>query len=200
MPNLGLYYRPDGAYANPSDLLPTGKIEEARRTQEEALEACQQDTIWLSEKMVEVAADGINYDTVASTGDAEFLASLRACEHITKTTDMAVEIGMAAEVVLGFHGELDYDGTRLAGLWPHQQMKLVEKAGASIFGPVVNNNSQEVVRLERGPRRDLRQGLHRRGDDPRPSQRRQRRRRRADVRSLAARHGHARERGHDRDR
>ncbi len=143
MPNLGLYYRPDGAFANPSDLLPLGKIDEARRTQEEALEACQQDTIWLSEKMVEVAADGINYDTVASTGDAEFLAALRACEYISKTTDMAVEIGMAAEVVLGFHGELEYDGVRLAGLWPHQQMKLAEKAGAAIFGPVVNNNSRK---------------------------------------------------------
>ena len=93
--------------------------------------------------MVEVAADGINYDTVASTGDAEFLAALRACEHISQTTDMAVEIGMAAEVVLGFHGELEYDGVRLAGLWPHQQMKLAEKAGAAIFGPVVNNNSRK---------------------------------------------------------
>jgi len=143
MPNLGLYYQPDGSYANPSDLLPLGKIDEARRTQEEALEACQADTIWLSEKMVEVAADGINYDTVASTGDAEFLAALRACEHVSTTTDMAVEIGMAAENVLGFHGELEYDGVRLAGLWPHQQMKLVERAGATIFGPVVNNNSRK---------------------------------------------------------
>ena len=143
MPNLGLYYRPDGCYENPSDLLTLGKIEEARRTQEEALEACQADTIWLSERMVEVAADGINYDTVASTGDAEFLAALRACEHISQTTDMAVEIGMAAENVLGFHGELEYEGVRLAGLWPHQQMKLVEKAGAAIFGPVVNNNSKK---------------------------------------------------------
>ena len=143
MPNLGLYYRPDGSFENPSDLLPLGKIDEARRTQEEALEVCQADTIWLSERMVEVAADGINYDTVASTGDAEFLATLRACEHISSTTDMAVQIGMAAENVLGFHGELEYDGTRLAGLWPHQQVKVVEKAGAAIFGPVVNNNSKK---------------------------------------------------------
>ena len=37
MPNLGLYYRPDGSFENPSDLLPLGKIDEARRTQEEAL-------------------------------------------------------------------------------------------------------------------------------------------------------------------
>jgi len=143
MPNLGLYYQPDGSFPNPSDLLPLGKIDEARRAQEEALEACQEDTIWLSRQMVDVAADGINYDTVASTGDAEFLATLRACEEVSKTTDMAVEIGMAAELVLGFHGELEYDGTRLAGLWPHQQLKLVEKAGGAIFGPVVNNNSKK---------------------------------------------------------
>jgi len=143
MPNLGLYYRPDGSFPNPSDLLPLGKIDEARASQEEALEACREDTIWLSKQMIGVAADGINYDTVASTGDAEFLATLRACEEVSATTDMAIEIGMAAELVLGFHGELEYDGVRLAGLWPHQQVKLVEKAGAAIFGPVVNNNSKK---------------------------------------------------------
>lgn len=53
-------------------------------------------------------ADGINLDTVASTGDAEFLATLRACETISSETDMAVEVSMAAEMVLGFHGELTY--------------------------------------------------------------------------------------------
>jgi dimethylamine--corrinoid protein Co-methyltransferase len=36
------------------------------------------------------------------------------------------------------HCELEYEGKRLAGLWPHDQGKLIEKAGASIFGPVVN--------------------------------------------------------------
>ena len=91
----------------------------------------------------ETGADGINYDTVASTGDAEFLATLRATETISSTTNMPVEVSMAAEMVLGFHGQLEYKGTRLAGLWPHQQMKLVEQAGAAIFGPVVNNNSKK---------------------------------------------------------
>ena len=143
MPNLGRYYEPDGSYPNPSDLLPRGKIEEARRAQEEALEACQADVIWQSKMMVDTGADGINLDTVASTGDAELLATLRATEEITSTTDLPVEVSMAAEMVLGFHGELEYKGTRLAGLWPHQQMKLVETAGASIFGPVVNNNSKK---------------------------------------------------------
>ena len=36
--------------------------------------------------------------------------------------------------VLGFHGQLTYDGQRLAGMWPHQQLRVVEKAGAHVFG------------------------------------------------------------------
>lgn len=36
MPNLGLYFRPDGSFENPSDLLPLGKIKEAREAQEAA--------------------------------------------------------------------------------------------------------------------------------------------------------------------
>src|SRR5665811_566180 len=35
-----------------------------------------------------------------------------------------------------------YDGVRLAGLYPHKQVKLVEKAGAHVFGPVVNTNTR----------------------------------------------------------
>jgi dimethylamine---corrinoid protein Co-methyltransferase len=143
MPNLGLYYKPDGSFPNPSDLLPLGKIDEARRAQEEALEACHDDVVWQSRQMKGTGCDAINYDTVASTGDAEFLATLRAVEEISQNTDMPVEVSMAAEMVLGFHGQLEYHGTRLAGLWPHQQMKLVEEAGAAIFGPVVNNNSKK---------------------------------------------------------
>ena len=50
---------------------------------------------------------------------------------------------MSAEFVLGFHGELDYKGHRLAGLWPHQQLKVVEQAGADIFGPVVNTKTSK---------------------------------------------------------
>ena len=52
---------------------------------------------------------------------------------------------MASEFVLGMHGELEYDGVRLAGLWPAAQMKLAAKAGASIFGPAVNVNTGKTV-------------------------------------------------------
>jgi dimethylamine---corrinoid protein Co-methyltransferase len=142
MPNLGLYYRPDGPFANPSDLLPRGQIAEARAATEEALETCYEDVVWMTGKMDEVGCDGINYDTTASTGDGEFLAVLRAVEWAAAHTSMAIEVGMAAECVLGFHGELSYNGKRLAGMWPHQQMKVVEEAGAHLFGPVVNTNSR----------------------------------------------------------
>jgi dimethylamine--corrinoid protein Co-methyltransferase len=145
MPNLGLYYRPDGSFENPSDLMPIGKIEEGRRTQEEAAEACLQDVIEMSDCMVEMGADGIDYDTVASTGDAEFHAVLNATEHVTGETGLPVEIGMSAEMVLGFHGQLEYNGKRLAGMWPHQQLEVVEEAGASIFGPVSNTNTRKTV-------------------------------------------------------
>ena len=145
MPNLGLYYRPDGSFENPSDLLPLGKIDEARRTQEEAGQACLDDCIEMSDCMVEMGADGIDYDTVASTGDAEFHAVLRATEHVAKETGIPVEIGMSSEMVLGFHGQLEYNGKRLAGMWPHEQLVACEEAGCAIFGPVCNTNTKKTI-------------------------------------------------------
>jgi dimethylamine---corrinoid protein Co-methyltransferase len=141
MPNMGLYFRPDGPFANPADLLPDGRIEEARATQLEAAERLRNDMLYVSRAMAEVGADGIDFDTTGSAGDAEFLATLEVVEELTSTTDLAVEVGMATELVLGFHGELKYAGTRLAGLWPHQQLKVVERAGAHIFGPAVTTNT-----------------------------------------------------------
>jgi dimethylamine---corrinoid protein Co-methyltransferase len=145
MPNFGLYARPDGPFPNPADLLPRGQIAEAREAQMEMAEACREDMLYVSRVMDDMGADGINFDTTASAGDAEFLATLQAVEELAATTDLAIEVGMAAEFVLGFHGEVEYKGTRLAGLWPHQQVKVVEEAGAHLFGPVVNTNSRKSV-------------------------------------------------------
>jgi len=142
MPNFGLYARPDGPFPNPADLLPRGEVEAARDAQMEMAEACREDMLYVSRMMASVGADGINFDTTASTGDAEFLAVLRTVEELAATTDLAIEVGMAAECVLGFHGQVEYDGLRLAGMWPQQQLHVVEKAGAHIFGPVVNTNSR----------------------------------------------------------
>jgi dimethylamine--corrinoid protein Co-methyltransferase len=145
MPNFGLYAQPDGPFPNPADLLPRGEVEAAREVQMEMAEACKADMLYVSRVMADVGADGINFDTTASTGDAEFLATLQAVEELAATTDLSIEVGMAAEFVLGFHGQLEYKGKRLAGMWPHQQVKVVEEAGAHIFGPVVNTNSRRSV-------------------------------------------------------
>jgi dimethylamine--corrinoid protein Co-methyltransferase len=141
MPNMGLYFQPDGPFRNPADLLPAGRIDEARETQVEAAARLRDDMILIGEEMAAAGADGIDFDTTASAGDAEFLATLEAVEHLARTTDLAIEVGMATELVLGFHGELEYRGTRLAGLWPHQQVKVVERAGAHLFGPAVTTHT-----------------------------------------------------------
>ena len=141
MTNLGFYTKPDGPVDNWATLLPEGKIKEALAAQEEAVEYAVKDIITVAELMYEVGADGINLDTSAAAGDADWLAGLRATELITKRfPGMGVEMGMSGEFVLGMHGRLKYDGIRLAGLYPHQQVKVAEKAGVAIFGPVVNTN------------------------------------------------------------
>lgn len=144
MPNLGLYTVPDGPVPNPSELLPQGKITEAREAVEEAVEHAVRDMVYVSSYMHEGGADGINFDTTGASGDGDFLAALQATEKLKEMyPEICVEIGMAGEFVLGMHGKLTYDGVRLAGLYPHQQVKLAEKAGAAIFGAVVNTNSSK---------------------------------------------------------
>jgi dimethylamine--corrinoid protein Co-methyltransferase len=142
MPNLGFYTKPDGPVDNWAVLLPEGKIKESMAAQEEAVEHAVKDIVYVAEQLNDVGADGINLDTCGAAGDADFLTALLATEIIKeKFPDLGVEIGMAGEFVLGMHGRLEYKGVRLAGLYSHDQVKLAEKAGASIFGPVVNTNS-----------------------------------------------------------
>ena len=50
---------------------------------------------------------------------------------------------MAGEFILGLHSELTYEGVRLAGLYPHDQVKIAQKAGVRIFGPVCNTNTNK---------------------------------------------------------
>jgi dimethylamine---corrinoid protein Co-methyltransferase len=142
MPNVGLYYRPDGPYGNPADLLPQGKIKEAREAQEEMADHARRDMVFFTSRLAEAGIDGIDFDTSAAAGDAEFLAILEAVEELTKAfPGLGIELGMSSEFVLGMHGDLEYKGVRLAGLYPHEQVKVAEEAGVSIFGPVVNTNT-----------------------------------------------------------
>lgn len=144
MPDLGRYTKPDGPVDNWSELLPMGKVQEALAAQEEAVEHSVKDLVYIADGMAAAGADGMNFDTCGASGDADFLAALKAIEIIKKKhPDFGVELGMAGEFVMGMHGKLQYDNTRLAGLYPHKQVKLAEKAGANIFGPVVNTNSNQ---------------------------------------------------------
>jgi dimethylamine--corrinoid protein Co-methyltransferase len=142
MPNLGLYSRPDGPAPNWSELLPLARVEEARAAQEEAVEYAVKDMVQTAEALWAAGADGIDFDTAGAAGDADFLATLLAVEKIrTAHPDMGIQVGMAGEFVLGMHGQLEYGGVRLAGLWPREQMRLVRRAGATIYGPAVTVNT-----------------------------------------------------------
>lgn len=145
MPNLGLYTKPDGPVENWSELLPQGKIKESQQAQEEAVEYAVKDMVYVAEGMYEAGADGINLDTCGASGDADVLAALKAAKIIKeKYPDFGIELGMAGEFVLGMHGGLEFEGKRLAGMYPHEQVKIAQKAGVNIFGPVVNTNSNKT--------------------------------------------------------
>jgi dimethylamine--corrinoid protein Co-methyltransferase len=146
MPDLGRYSRPDGPIANWSELMPLGKIDEARAAQVEAIDHAVRDMEFVADAMYEAGADGMDFDTAGAAGDADLLASLTAIRRIRdRHPEMGAEMGMASEMTLGMHGQLEYEGTRLAGLWPREQMKVAEKAGVTIFGPAVNVNTTRSV-------------------------------------------------------
>ena len=101
--------------------------------------AAVKDIVFVASAMIESGADGINLDTVGAAGDADFLAGLKASEILNeKYPGICIELGMAGEFVLGMHGDLTYQGERLAGMYAHDQVRMAEKAGVTIFGPVVN--------------------------------------------------------------
>jgi dimethylamine--corrinoid protein Co-methyltransferase len=146
MPNLGLYSRPDGPLPNPADLIPLGKIKEAQQAYESAIEMAVKDIVYVASHFYEAGADGINIDTVGAAGDPDLKAALLATETLkAKYPDICIEIGMAGEFVLGMHGELTHRGRQLAGMFPPEQARLVQEAGATIFGPVVNTDSRRSV-------------------------------------------------------
>lgn len=146
MPNLGLYTRPDGPVPNPAELMPLGKIAEARQAYEEAIEHAVQDMVYVGSALYEAGADGVNFDTVGASGDPDFKAALMATERLkARHPDICIEMGMAGEFVLGMHGEIEHKGIRLAGLYAQDQLKLAQECGVDIFGPVVNTVPKKSV-------------------------------------------------------
>ena len=142
MPDLGRYSQPDGPIPNWSELLPLNRIDEARDAQQAAMAMLIDDIAYVADHMVAAGTDGIDMDTTGAAGDADFLAALTACRKLReKYPWLGIEIGMASEFVLGMHGKLTFDGERLAGMWPKDQLRMVQQAGASVYGPAVNINS-----------------------------------------------------------
>lgn len=145
-PNMGAYFQPDGPYPNPADLLPRGKIEEAQQVQVEASEHLRKDLVFCAKKLDHVGCEGLNFDTCGSAGDADFLAALNAVADLAaQTPQLPIIMGGSGEFVLGMHGEVTYDGKRLAGMYPHDQVKVAETAGASIYGVAVGTATSESL-------------------------------------------------------
>lgn len=145
-PNLGLYYQPDGPCPNPGDLMPAGKIKEAQEAQEKAAEYLEKDLVFVGKKMASVGCEGLNFDTSGSAGDADFMAALNGVRRLKKELDhMPIIMGSANEFILGMHGAAEFDGQRLAGMYPHKQVKVVEAAGADVYGVAVGTNTNESV-------------------------------------------------------
>ena len=138
-PNMGQYFQPDGPFPNPVDLMPSGKIKAAQAAQEAAAAQLCEDMVFIGRELNAMGCEGFNFDTAGSTGDAEFYATLKAARQLKEyDPNMAIIIGMASEFVLGMHGEIAFEGQQLAGLFPHDQVKMAESVGADIFGPAIN--------------------------------------------------------------
>jgi dimethylamine---corrinoid protein Co-methyltransferase len=141
-PNLAFYSRPDGPCDNWFELLPQGDIPGARAAIEEAMDHATKDFVYVGEGMLDAGADGMDFDTTGGAGDGDFLSTLRAVRHLRdKYPEAGIEVGMAGEFVIGVHGELEWDGRRLAGLWPKGQLEVCQDAGVTLFGPAVNINT-----------------------------------------------------------
>ena len=145
-PNMGLYFQPDGPHENPADLLPRGKIKEAREVQEAAAEQLRGDLVFVGKKLNTIGCEGLNFDTGGSAGDADFWAALQAVSDLKKAApNMPVIMGGSGEFVLGMHGEVEFNGKRLAGMYPHEQAEMAEAAGASIYGVAIGTSTNQSV-------------------------------------------------------
>jgi dimethylamine--corrinoid protein Co-methyltransferase len=145
-PNMGLYFQPDGPHRNPADLLPLGKIKEAQEVQEAAAAQLREDLVFVGSKLNSIGCEGLNLDTAGSAGDADLLAALEAIGDLrNKAPHMPIILGGSGEFVLGMHGEITFEGEQLAGMYPHQQARVAEAAGASIYGVAVGTNTNRSL-------------------------------------------------------
>lgn len=146
MPNVGLYYAPDGPYGNPADLMREFMIEEAMEAAEKAAEHVARDIEYVATRIMKAGGDGFNFDTTGSAGDADCVGTLKGVQALRRECPNAyINVGMAGESVMGIHGSIEFEGDIVAGTYPHQQVKFAEKAGANVFGAVVNTNTSKSL-------------------------------------------------------
>lgn len=145
-PNLGSYYQPDGPVRNPADLLLGGDVKAAQEAQEEAAEKMRQDILFCGRKLNDVGCEGLNLDTSASGGDADFMGTLQVVSELKEEAPgMPVIVGASGEFVLGMHGEVTFNDKQLAGMYPHDQVKVAEEAGVSIYGVAIGTSTNESL-------------------------------------------------------
>ena len=142
-----------------------------------------EDINFVADAMIEAGADGIDMDTTGAAGDADFLAALTACRMLReKYPWLGIEIGMASEFVLGMHGQLEFDGERLAGMWPKKQLRDGHSGRRQHLRAGRQHQHRQVDRLEHRPGDHLHQARRRGRHDPGARERGHGRRRRPDVR------------------
>jgi dimethylamine--corrinoid protein Co-methyltransferase len=145
-PNMGLYFQPDGPWPNPSGLLSAGNIAAALESQEAAAAQLKKDLVFVGRKLAGVGCEGLNFDTSGSAGDADFMAALEAVAALKKEIpDLPILLGASGEFVIGMHGAVQFKGRRLAGMYPHEQVKAAEASGADIFGLAIGTNTRQSV-------------------------------------------------------
>ena len=99
-----------------------------------------------SKKLNAIGCEGLNFDTAGSAGDADYWAALKAISDLrTAAPDLPIIMGGSGEFVLGMHGEVTFNDKQLAGMYPHEQAKIAEAAGASIYGVAVGTNTNESL-------------------------------------------------------
>lgn len=146
MPNMGLYYSPDGPYPNPADLMRQFKIEESMASSEAAAEKVAEDIEYVTTRLQAAGSDGFNFDTTASAGDADCVGTLNGVKKLREACPEAyIQVGFAGESIMGIHGAIEFEGQVVAGMYPHQYVKIAEQAGANVAGVVVNTNTSRSL-------------------------------------------------------
>ena len=145
-PNLGTYFQPVGPFPDHFKLMKNGHIKEAFKAQEEAAQALVDDIVFVTRRLHAVGLEGLNLDTSGSYGDPDLLAALEGCAAVKASfPDLPVEMGFAGEQIIGMNGKMKFKDIRLAGVYPHVQVELAAKAGASIAGLAINSNTSKTT-------------------------------------------------------